>query len=158
MSVFKSKSHEIRWPQSRKDSLVTLDNLSTAIRATEYKKSSVGSVRGNECTSEINDETNSSISFKTGIKNLRFKIEDEFQKEDSPKESVENETKVLNLDQGQMNYEGLQNPSKSPLEMSDLSNTKRQSDYEIRKELRKSLMEADISLHRISNTENGMLI
>ena len=155
MSIVKSKSHEILLPHSRKDSFITIDNLSTAIRATEYKKSSVSNVKSNECTSEVNDEPGSSISCKSGMKNVRFKIEDEFQNKDSPKESVENEIEVLYRDEKQMNYEGLQSPSNFPHETSDFPGTKRESNYEKRKQFEKTLMDADISQCRNPEINTG---
>ena len=144
MSISKSKSHEIRLPYSRKDSLITIDNLSTTIRATEHKKSSVSSVKSKECTSEMNDEPDSSISFKSGIKNVCFKVKNEFQIEDSPKESAEKEIKVSYRDEMQMNYGALQRQSKLPDEIDDFPSTKRESNYEKRKQFEKTLMDADI--------------
>ena len=158
MSISKSQSHEILLPYSRKDTLITIDNLSTAIRTTEHKKSSVSSVKNSEFTFEINEEPDSSISAKSGIKNIRFKIKDEFQNEDSLNESVENETKVMYRDEGQRNSAGLQSPSKLPHEMSDLSGIKRESQYEIRKQFHKSLMDADISQCKSPTNQKGIIL
>ena len=155
MSIFKSKSHEILLPHSRKDSLVNIDNLSTAIRATEHKKSSVSSVKSKECTSEMNDKPDSSISCKSGIKNVSFKIKDEFQNEDCPKELVENEINALYRDKEQMNYGALQIQSKLPHEISDFPSTKRESNYEKRKQFEKTLMDADISQCRNPEINTG---
>ena len=152
MSISKSKSHEILLPRFRKDSLINIDNLTTAIRSTEHKKSSL---KSKECTSEMNDESNSSISSKSGIKNVSFKIKDEFQNEDSPKESVENEIKVLYRDEVQMNYGALQRQSKLPHEINDFPSTKRESNYEKRKQFEKTLMDADISQCRNPEINTG---
>ena len=158
MSISKSQSHEILLPYSRKDTLITIDNLSTAIRTTEHKKSSVSSVKNSEFTFEINEEPDSSINAKSGIKNVRFKIKDEFQNEDSLNESVENETKVMYRDEGQRNSAGLQSPSKLPHEMSDLSGIKRESQYEKRKQFEKSLMDADISQCKSPTNQKGIIL
>ena len=155
MSIFKNKCHEILLPHSRKDSVVTIDNLSTTIRATEHKKSSVISVKSKECTFKMNDKPDSSISCKSGIKNVSFKIKDEFQNEDSPKESVKNEIKVLYRDEVQMNYGALQRQSKLPHEINDFPSTKRESNYEKRKQFEKTLMDADISQYRNPEINTG---
>ena len=155
MSILKSKSHEIRLPHSRKGSLISIDNLSTTLRATDHTKFSIGSVKSNESTSEINVEPDSSISSESRIQNLRFKIKEEFPNADSFKESVEKETKVFYLDEGQMNKEGLQSPSKRPQEMSDFSRPKSETDYEKRKQFEKTLMDAEISQCRNPEIDTG---
>ena len=152
MSILKSKSHEIRLPHSRKGSLISIDNLSTTLRATDHTKSSM---KSNESTSEINVEPDSSKSSKSRSQNLRYKIKEEFPNKDSLKESVEHETQVFYLDEGQMNNEGLQNPSNMPQEMSDFSRPKSETDYEKRKQFEKTLMDAEISQCRNPEIDTG---
>ena len=55
-----------------------------------------------------------------------------------------NEIKILYRDEVQINYGALQHQSKLPHEINDFPSTKRESNYEKRKQFEKTLMDADI--------------